>query len=354
MPFEQKIRFGFYAALVLTILLIILLFMRYINEDTVNVTQSSGNEIGLMVDGQDINGFVNDKKFISNNTNINVGKLKLATESNEVVGFTNDRPPTYLNTPWKDGNDNFNLRFPSKIQIPVTVWIVQGPFEDPDPKKSQKQHAIEAQISTSEIWYNERMGVAFGRFNIIDATNPSKYPKAHYHFAFGDANNGVSDIEWQQLRDDIGFVDGQINVYWVNTVEGDTSNGIINFKDNKDKIVMGRNTPDDVLVHEVGHAFSLRHINLHSHDNDSNAEFNQENVMQGDSPPETRKYFTEGQLFRAHMQPDSSLNCLYKILSPERIRSCCNHPLDCDVIAATASCPALQKRIWADGILRPN
>ena len=288
--------------------------------DTVNVTNSSGQAVGLMVDGQDSSGVVNDRGFVSSASAIGVGTLNLATQSNEVVGFTNDRPPKYLNTPWTSNRDNFNLDFRPVIGIPVTVWIVKGPFAD------QRQHAIEACIRTSAIWHNERMGVIFTPFTIIDATADPEAP-AHYAFPNGD----LGDVVWKPLRDDIGFVAGQLNIYWVDTVNGGTGNGWSNFGA---QIAMGKNTGDELLSHEIGHAFSLTHV-------DSDANFNVENIMF--SASNTRQYATEGQLFRAHLNPTSILDAVYNARPGELTRNCSYSN------TATALCPAIQKRLWADG-----
>jgi len=284
------------------------------------VTNSSGQAVGLMVDGQDSSGVVNDRGFVSSASAIGVGTLNLATQSNEVVGFTNDRPPKYLNTPWTSNRDNFNLDFRPVIGIPVTVWIVKGPFAD------QRQHAIEACIRTSAIWHNERMGVIFTPFTIIDATADPEAP-AHYAFPNGD----LGDVVWKPLRDDIGFVAGQLNIYWVDTVNGGTGNGWSNFGA---QIAMGKNTGDELLSHEIGHAFSLTHV-------DSDANFNVENIMF--SASNTRQYATEGQLFRAHLNPTSILDAVYNARPGELTRNCSYSN------TATALCPAIQKRLWADG-----
>jgi hypothetical protein len=293
--------------------------------DTINVTNGSGQPVGLMADGQDSSGIVNDRSYISTATAINIGALSLSTQSNEVIGFTNDRPPKYLNTPWTSKSDNFNLDFRPVIGIPVTVWIVKGPFAD------QRQHAIEACIRTSAIWHSERMGVTFTPFTIIDATGDPDAP-AHYAFPNGD----LGDVVWKPLRDDIGFVAGQLNIYWVDTVNGGTGNGWSNFGA---QIAMGKNTGDELLSHEIGHAFSLTHV-------DGDANFNVENIMY--SASNTRQYTTEGQLFRAHLNPTSILDALYNARPGELTRNC-NYS-----DTATASCPSIQKRLWADGSFPAN
>lgn len=293
--------------------------------DTVNVANGSGQSIGLMVDGQDAGGVVNDRAFIAAGPGIGVGTLSPAPVSNEVAGFTNDRPPKQIDTPWTLGNDTFNLGFRPEIGIPVTVWIVKGPFA------TQRQHAIEACIRTSAIWHNERMGVKFTPFNVIDATAD---PQAAAHFAFPNGDSG--DSVWKPLRDDIGFVAGQLNIYWVDTVDGGTGTGWSNFGA---QIAMGKNTGDELLSHEIGHSFSLTHV-------DADGNFNDQNIMH--SASNNRQFATEGQLFRAHLGPTSILNAVYNARPGELARTCIYSN------SSTPPCPAIQRRLWADGSLPPN
>jgi len=292
--------------------------------DTVTISNGSGQPVGLLVDGQDSGGRVDDRAFTSPASPIAVGALTAASQSNEVIGFTNDRPPKQLNTPWTDANDNFALAFAPTIRIPVTVWIVKGPFDQ------QRQHAIEACIRTSAIWRSERMGVDVASFEIQDAT---ANPKAPDHFAFPDGDLG--DSVWKPLRDDIGFVAGRLNIYWVDTVNGGTGTGWSNFGA---QVAMGRATGDELLSHETGHSFSLTHT-------DGNADFNDENVMW--SASNVRQYLTEGQLVRAHLNPSSSLNALYHARPGEVARNC-------NFGDSGPTCPLIQKRIWADGSFPPN
>jgi hypothetical protein len=320
------------------ILLIFILRIGYAdtNTDIVNIINNSGNEIGLIVDGQNSSGFVNDKNYPSTSNAIDIGQFNLSTETNEIVGFTNDKPPKYLKTQWTNSTDSFNLEFRPEIQLPVTIWIVKGPFDE------QKQHAIESLIRTLSIWHNERMGVIFKQLNIINATDkPDKF--AHFAFRNGEENDTVG---WEQLRDKIGFKDDQLNIYWVDTVEGNTKTGWsnVNNKVVENQIVMGKDTQYDLLAHEIGHAFSLIHIEEFVQTGD----FDDENVMHKTSEGERRKYFTEGQLFRVHLGSKSILNLL-KDLRPD-----IDGTRDCDHInTAKSDCPAIQKRIWADGIRFP-
>ena len=292
--------------------------------DALRIHNGSGNPVRLLVDAQGSSDTLNDHAVVTTGTEIGFSNYRAAPSTNEIIGFTNDRPPKYLPTPWTSQRDTFDLTFQPLITIPVTVWIVKGPFEQ------QRLHAIEACIRTSAIWHAERMGVEFGPFEVRDATSD---PQAAAHYAF--PNGDVGDSAWKPLRDDIGFMAGRLNIYWVDTVNGGTGSGWSNFGA---QIAMGKNTGDELLSHEIGHAFSLTHT-------DGNANFDGMNVMA--SASNTRQFMTEGQLFRAHLNPSSVLNILYQARPGELTRAC-------SFGDSGSLCPVIQKRIWADGSFSAN
>lgn len=291
--------------------------------DRLVINNGTSDQTGFLVDGQDSAGSFNDRGFLTDLDLVGVGELTLSTTSNEAVGFTNHRPPRYRETPWTSNDDEFAVNFQPRIQIPVTVWIIKGPFDQ------QRDHAIDACIQTSAIWNAERMGIAFSQFQVLDATGD---PQASDHFAF--PNGDVGDSVWKPLRDDIGFTANRLNIYWVDTVDGSTTSGWSNFGA---QVVMGRNTGDELLSHEIGHGFSLTHSN-------GVANFDQTNIMHNAS--NTREFVTEGQLFRAHIDPDSIVNDVYNARPGELTRNC--------GFNGTALCPDSDRRLWADGAFPAN
>lgn len=296
--------------------------------DALQFVNGSSGDKGYMLDGRTEGGAqVHNLSYTTNQDKQFFQNLRPAVvpNLNEAVAFTNNRPPKHVNTPWTDAEETFTVTFNNRIQIPVTVWIVKGPFDQ------QRQHAIEACIRTSSIWYAERMGVDFSPFEVKDATAD---PQAASHHAF--PNGDVGDSVWAPLRTDIGFDAGRLNIYWVDTVNGLTTNGWSNFGA---QVVMGRNSGDELLSHEIGHAFSLTHTD------GVPASFNVENVMW--SASSTRTFLTEGQLFRAHLNPGSILNAVYNARPGEITRSC-------GFNAGAPNCPASAKRIWADGTFPAN
>jgi hypothetical protein len=294
--------------------------------DTLRYQNGSGRPIGMMVDGQAGSTNWHDYSMVTTSTSATFTNLTpaAAPSLNEATAFTNNRPPKQQAVAWTDDHQTIDVAFSNRIQIPVTVWIVKGPFAQ------QRDHAIDACIRTSAIWYAERMGVDFSPFQIRDATGD---PQAAAHFAF--PNGDAGDVVWAPLRTDIGFDAGRLNIYWVDTVNGATTNGWSNFGA---QIAMGRQSGDELLSHEIGHAFSLTHT-------DGNGNFNDENIMW--SASNVREFITEGQLFRAHLNPGSIINAVYNARPGETTRNC-------GFGAAGPLCPVIEKRIWADGGFAAN
>jgi len=284
----------------------------------------ASHEWGALVDGTKAGLAVNDERVTSSIQTRNVGNFTSGAGSNEEITAFAYRRPVELVSPaaWTAADDDIvDVNFSSEIAVPVTVWIVKGPFN------TQRDLAIDHCVTTSSIWQNERMGVRFSEFEIIDATGDSDAPD---YFDF-DCSMRTG------IENDIGQRSNRINVYWVDTVDGGTSRGqACAFGSNF--VAMGSNTNDELLSHEFGHNFDLRHV-------DGQATFDNTNIM--DSSSSTREFVTEGQLTRAHLNANSALNGVYNARAGEPIRNCSHN-------ADNNDCPVLNTRIWADGAFPAN
>jgi hypothetical protein len=290
--------------------------------DTVRIGNSAGDSHGLLIDADALSGADNDRGVVSSDTSINVGINSQRASTNEVVAYTNRRPVTIEeNVDWS-GISTVNADFANEIAIPVKVWIVKGPFDQ------QRQKAIDACITTSAIWNSERIGVRFAPFEIVDATSD---PDAADYFSFTCADQAG-------IEADIGKTAGRINVYYVDTVDGGTGRGQA-CSIGSDFVAMGRSTGDELLSHEFGHDFALTHVD------GLTANFNQTNIMH--SASNTRAFVTEGQSMRAHADPDSALNFLYNARAGEPMRNCARD-------TTSDICPAIERRLWADGSFPAN
>jgi hypothetical protein len=306
----------------LTLILILLSVPLAGCADKVTLANTSASEKGIMVDGQSSGGQVNDQsQTLAANGPFGVGQLTASPSSNEVVAFNSLHPVALQTVAWTSSDDSITVTLPNLIQIPVRVWIVQGPFA------AQRTRAINACITTSSIWTNDRMGVDFNPFEVVDATAD---PQAANYVTF-DCSKRAG------IEADIGKTAGRINIYWVNTVDGGTGRGQA-CQIGSDFVAMGSATGDELLSHELGHDFGLQHV-------DGQATFDMTNIMH--SASNTRQFITEGQLFRAHLRPASALNAIYAARPGLPTRNCL-HGDDTD------QCPRLNKRIWADGTFPAN
>ncbi len=294
--------------------------------DRVLLSNISGSQNGLLVDAGDFGHDVDDRPFVSSSASIRVGALTASTVSNEVVAFTRNRPVA-VQTPvnWTNGNDDIPVPYSDRILIPVKVWIVFGPFPQ------QRARALQAAIRAVGVWNQERMGLGFSTFEVADATGSPQAP--NYHAFDCSKQSG--------LQNDIKPVAGRVNVYYVDTVNNSTGMG--------DTCVFGGDfvalgsTTDDLLAHELGHTFNLLHVHRYP------LFFDHTNVMYpGGTGP--RDYLAEGQVFRAHVEVDSTLNNLYHARPGQEQRTCPGTlPASVD-----PRCPQLYKRIWRDGAFGPN
>lgn len=296
--------------------------------ETLRVNNSNG-DVGVLVDG---GPGINDLGRVGSGVgqvefSVSAMDLAVAPGRNEAISFGYDRAPTRSDMPWTSDVDDFSMSLGNELAIPITVWIVQGPFID------QRDHAYDACATTASIWDTERMGVRFNDFQVIDATSDPDINDAILNSVGGDNRN------WDDFSDDIGFINGRINVYWINTVNGSTTTG---WSDFGSRIVMGADTGDELLVHEIGHALSLRHP---ANCAGPTTNFNFTNIMWSCSS--SREYVSEGQVFRAHFNSDSSINNLYGARSGQATVSC-------NTATNTAECPALRRRLWTDGTYPAN
>ncbi len=279
---------------------------------------------GALIDGTKGGAAVNDERRLGTVQSLNVGNFTTGGASNEeVAAFTNRRAVKLVeNVNWTNADDDIaDINFPAEISVPVTVWIVKGPFN------AQRNLAIDHCVTTSSIWQSERMGVRFSQFEIVDATGD---PDASDYFDFDCSMRA-------DIQNDIGRRSNRINVYWVDTVDGGSSRGQA-CAFGSDFVAMGSTANDELLVHEFGHNFDLEHV-------DGQATFDNTNIMESSSS--TREFITEGQLFRAHLDGNSALNGVYNARAGEPTRTC-SHGAD------NNNCPAINTRIWADGAFPAN
>ena len=300
--------------------------------DVIRPHNTTTAELGVLVDGEKGGVAVNDERYVHIQTSgffaalfpvIPVDNFTPQIH-NEVIGFAHGRPPILVpNIGWTAGNNTIDVEFDDEYLIDVFVWIV-------DPTEDLPLDVAEHGVEVSRIWSDERQGLAFDKFQI---TNASDDPDAAQ---FLDFNCGMA----ASIKSLIGHNPDGVNVYYVDTVDFGSGPGMGSGVWCGEIIAMGRLTSGGLLAHELGHAFHL------SHTNGASAFFDTTNVMHNASS--NRKYFTEGQTFRAVYHGSSAINNVYDVRSGAPTRNCGHHYSETD-----NPCPSVQNRIWADGASWP-
>lgn len=288
---------------------------------------NTSGDIGILLDGELAGVDTNDQSFTTGaDGHVDPGDVRSGSHD-EVVAYQQERPVALLeNAPWTAGDENVTVEFANEMGVGFQVWLLEPPLAD------RQTQAIAACVRLDQIWRDERMGAQINSFQMSDETaNPDSAPFLDFTCA-----------EATDLRSDIGHDAGRVNVYYVDRVDFgtgfSTGNGVWC---GNNTVVMGRNASDHLAGHEIGHAFALGHVN------GLTTNFDTTNVMHNAS--NNREFLTEGQTFRSHLGPTSVINSTYGLRPGLPTRNCGSLSE-----TATDECPAVQKRIWADGGFPPN
>ena len=276
----------------------------------------------LVSDGSSI-AAANYQGYATATDTVNVGPR---TGAGEAITFAAHRPVALQPVTWTTplGDQTVSVPFASEMETPVTIWVVTGPYS------TNSQTALTLWQTAQQIYWDERLGVHMN-LEVVDATaNPAAASWASFVCGAGNVNVAA-------IQNDIGVRPGRMNVYMVNLVDGSTSRGNACAVGGS-FVAIASGSGAELLAHELGHDFALEHID------DLTATFDPTNVMH--SASNTRQFLTEGQIFRAHLRPNSAINVVYALRPGQPTRSC-------DRDTMILGCPAIAKRIWADGSAWP-
>jgi hypothetical protein len=269
--------------------------------------------VGVLVDGSSPTGPWDDRPRAGRGSFVAFPlELEALSPFDEVVAFGLDRAPVIVSTPWTPGADHFTARLSPATNVPVTVWIVAGPFAQ------ELADAAGALTGAMAALRSERTGIGLSPVEFRDAT-------AH--------SGQLTFTNFYDLVREVGRASGRVNVYWLGLVDGGTGNGLAI----PGYVAVGHDTGAPVLAHEFGHEFSLEHVGPPYFDADS--------LMQ---PFIGNVHLSEGQVFRMQFDPGSLVNGFGSPISAGKpTRTCLSAQHD-------ALCPALHKRIWRDGAMPAN
>ena len=338
----------------------------FMNDFTVNPTTLSSLLIG------DFNNKVTVDVDYTNNS----ASHDPLPHTGEAIVFADTRPPlTVQDVDWKDDSTTIDVTLPDPIEVPIKIWIVNSDSSKGLTYSDIKTQAMAAVVRANQIYQQERQGITL-RPDLVASNYEDKTLVAgservdfrNFDCSLANPNNQMSI----QNVATIGHEPGMLNVYYVAAVDRDNGSGTFSpyhgfwcggVDAAYDVIAIGIEASEDLLVHEVGHAFSIQHVGAQPWI----LKFDVHNVMNESSS--SRAYLTEGQTYRQVTNKTLNNNIGSVLYDPTIYNRSlpftrhCGHWLGTDLRVGAAGrvfqpeksqCPPIEKRIWADGSLPPN
>lgn len=280
--------------------------------DSVKLVDENGN----LVRGPKVNGVITwwpkESHHAVGDSSVNLGALKSDTVS-QVASFTVGHPPALkIGVTWSSTEDVVDLTYPPLYKIPIKFWILCAQAHcDLGITAAKKERLARFLVWANTILLKERAGIEIipvdddpaddGEW-ICDKTTSSEAAAAiPLDFDAGSGNGNDGDCPKLKAVPSEFKRPGAFNVYMVDTVSGEPTGGDSCWTD--DSAVIGRAAIQGTILHELCHDLSLEHIDLQDW---ATAVGGEKNLMHSESG--TRKYLTEGQVFRMHFSKRSGLN----------------------------------------------
>jgi hypothetical protein len=292
----------------------------------VSTNTQTGQDIGIIVNGQAPASEWEHERFAYQGSPIDLRTNLISLSQpngNEIVAFAEGRPPALLqDVPWSNAFDNIQVAFDDELQIPIAVWIVQGPFD-----RTLAQF-IDNYVQAQRTFRSQRTGI---RLNIDRVTDATSYVGAGVALAAANLSDcAIGTLAALHLG--IGRKPGMINVYYVGSIQhGDDEGATCGGSKSIDGDILVAGT--DVLVasiagvdqytlaHELGHTLGLAHTSeLDTSTQPKYAAFFSDDYLM--HPQNSSNRMTEGQTFRAIFKPGSAVNSVYHAHPAAPVREC--------------------------------
>lgn len=246
----------------------------------------------------------------------------------EAMAFRKDSAPGYKQVTWATDE---TLAFKGHERLPLRIWAICTDTDGACPAlNATRRTKLEKMVANANsALTRERAGIMLVPAGGTLISDESGTPAM-------TALKAVDTCAALKVKT-VGlnkFEKGALNLYIVHTVEIDGQAGMASACSNfRDVAAVGAKWSWALILHEIGHMLALDDVWDNRSDWGSDPVANFMRHASG-----SRKFFTEGQIFRMHLDQNSAINRL--------LNSHPNDGRDCEASNPTLPCPKLNVRVW--------
>ena len=250
--------------------------------DRLRITNNAGGDSSLaLLDARRASGCVNDEAMYLTNTRDVGSVLSNGVCNSEIAVFsTDDAMQLRTNVmSWTNALGDLTTvdLTPDVLNTPLSVWVMRGTFANTSMRVATDR------ARATQLYNTMKVGTIVSVAALRDATGDPDTPGL-LNAACGSAAN---------LRSQIGFDAGRLNVYYLNDP------GARGWWCGNNTIIVGSGADNESLAHEIGHAFTLAHTNGIAGISNTNL------MITGGTG---RNSITKGQAFRCNVNTTSTMN----------------------------------------------
>lgn len=258
------------------------------------------DSVSVLIDGRHAGQDVKDRPISTDSAFIEIRDVTTSSYSNRLIAFASGRKPIVIeDVDWDTDLDTL-LTFEESVTLPILGWILYVGNTSFQYVTNRIRRGME---DCNRIYYHEGTGLQYD-ISFIDATSFENIAQ-HYDIST------VRDMETVATL--LNIPDNVLNLFFTRTAAGSPSVAFTTYglSEQGNCIAFGMYRVDgSVIGHEIGHTLSLLHY--------EGEDVGMHNVMTLHS---IRVFFTDGQVGRMWLDPESALGKIYEIPRPLSARS---------------------------------
>jgi hypothetical protein len=263
----------------------------------------------------------------------------------QAMVFRKGYTPAYRNeVVWTSASDVLEVTLEKQFNLPIRIWAICPDANGDCSRPLDEAYLRSFKTNANVVLRSERVGVRLVAAEGELFSDKARTEPGAFDFKNFSAGLCADFYTWVEGGPGTRRLDRAVNIYVVSDVDGLPKRGRECSKTWK-TVVVGAKADWTTMLHEVGHALSLGDLPINGVAWDGDDERAKENFMYSDTDLSTRRYFTEAQIFRVHVNDASAAHPLW---DPNAVPSRSCGVIDDRAVKAMPPCPILKERVWPE------